>query len=712
MSEKIANTPPIDHWSHSSLGLLLRNPLAFKKKYMLKIYDSTMSPSGVMGQAAHKTVEMYLKGQPLDAATDAGLKLIDSFSDVAIDYGKTGSREKIIKDFNTAVNFYFEELPDWDKREVVYIEERLTEVIHDEDGNEMPLPAKCFVDVVWRSCKKETFAGKSYPKGTLFIEDNKFVKSFTDPDELTDPTKLRQAFFNFLILRENLGEEPAAILYREIKISKNKDGSAQCQYYVIDFNDVRSELVAFFQLYNDCTKYVMNENAIYLPNPSDMFDGKDSWLSYRDNLITADAPTVVHKTVAETKVVEKQYQESAGDKVENKDLTQEERIRLKLQEFGIPVAMKETYNNSSVTMYTLKPSRGVRMSTIEKHGKDLALALKVRSIRVQAPIMGTDTVGVEVPNENRTVVNFFDENGIPSDKVGLEKSTLNIPVGMDVYGKTISKDLREMPHLLVAGATGAGKSVMLNVILHSLMHQNTPEELKMVLIDPKRVELASFKDSPHIMTSVIHEHERAMRALKWMVDEMEVRYEQLQDAGYRNILDYNDDHAKKMPYIVVVIDEYADLMLETKNGFVEWQFCGDHGDFDRRGELTRLLTTKTKLRKNEQLLVEAVEECAKNGDGCVKHEYPPAEKLIVRLAQKARAVGIHLVLATQRPSVDVVTGLIKANLPARIAFMTTSKTDSQIVLDTAGAEELVGKGDMLFADPSKKGLQRLQGFYA
>jgi len=707
-----ATQPPIDHWSHSSLSLLLRNPLAFKKKYMLKIYDSTMSPSGIVGQAAHKAVEMYLKGMSVNDAIAEGQKHLNGVSDVGIDYGKTGSREQMLKDYTIAVNHYFAEMPNWKEREVIYVEEGITEVVHDDEGNELPLPAKCYFDVVWRSTKKETFEGRTYPKGTLFVEDNKFIKSYTDPED-TDPSRLRQAFFNRIILREKLREEPAAFLVHETKLPKNKDGTNQCQYYVIDFKEVADEFPVFVQLYNDCTRFIMQPNAIYLPNTSDIFDGKDAWLSYRQNLISADAPVIAHKT-KEVKLTEKQYHASAVDKVENRKLSPEEKIRLKLQEFGIPVEMQETYANSSVTMYTLKPSRGVRMTSIDTHAKDLALVLQARTIRVQAPIMGTDMVGIEVPNETRSRLNFFDESGIPDARAGLEQSSLNIPIGMDVYGKTITKDLREMPHLLIGGATGAGKSVGLNVILHSLTHQNSPDELKLVLIDPKRVELKQFADKPHLLTEVIYEHEPAMRALKWLGEEMETRYEVLQQAGYRNITEHNDDKVEKMPYIVVVIDEFADLMLETKNGFAEWQFCEEHSRLNKRGALTKLLKTKAKRRKKEQLLVEEVHECAEHGDEhhCQRHEYPPAEKLIVRLAQKARAVGIHLIVATQRPSVDVVTGLIKANLPTRIAFMTSSRTDSQIILDQSGAEELVGKGDMLFLDPSKRGLQRLQGFYA
>lgn len=654
MEQKIS---PIDHWSHSSLGLLLRNPLAFKKKYILKIYDATMSPSGVVGQGAHKAVEMYLKGLPIDAAIKDGLKHIDSISDTTIDYGKTGDREQILKDYTTAVNNYFAECPDWEKREVVMVEEGMTQVIKDHEGRELSIAAKCYSDVVWVAQKKEKFEGREYPAGSIFIEDHKFVRSFIDPDD-TDPTRLRQAFFNFLILREKMGKEPAAFLVRETKIPKNKDKSDQCQYYVIDFQEVMGELPIFIQLYNDATRFVCNAESIYLPNPSDLFDGKDSWLSYRQNLITADAPVIAHKT-KEEKFTEKKYQASAPDKVENRNLTPEEKIRMKLQEFGIPCEMQETYQNGSVVMYTMKPSRGVAMSAIEKRDKDIAIALQARTIRVQAPIMGTDRVGIEVPNINRSIVPFYATDGTPSEQLGLEEGTLNIPIGVDVYGNTIKKDLRDMPHLLIAGATGAGKSVMLNTILLALTAQNISEEMNLVLIDPKRVELEAFADLPHNLSPVIHEHRQAIKALRWLVDTMEERYKILHGAKYRHIAAYNDDRVEKMPYIVVVIDEFADLMLTKEKG-----------------------------------------------------EESEAEKLIVRLAQKARAVGIHLIIATQRPSVDVVTGLIKANLPARIAFMTSSRTDSGVILDQSGAEELVGKGDMLFLDPSKRGLMRLQGFYA
>lgn len=681
---------------------LMRNPLQFKKRYILKIYDDNYSPSAVVGQACHKAVEQYLRGVAITDAIEQGMKHIESISDVAIDYGKTGSREKMLKDYTKGIQSYFDERPQWEKRKILGIEDRMTEVIYDDTGTELPLPAKCFVDALWESTRPEVFADKEYPTGSLFIEDHKFVASYSDPHD-DDPARLVQSMFNYHIVKSKTGIAPAAILYRETKFSKNADGSPQSQYLVIDFDKNRHYFPIFYNLYRDFTAYLMQPNVIFLPNFTDIFDGKNSYDTYRQNIIGVDTPMqVVPKKTKDVQFIDKSFTPSAVDKIENKDLTPSERIRLKLLEFGIPVEMGEEFSSGSVTMYTMKPSRGVRLSAIESHTKDLALALKAKSVRIQAPIAGTSLVGVEVPNEDRKVINYtYDET---------RDGTMLIPIGQDVYGKRIEKDLRDMPHLLVAGTTGSGKSVMLSVILKALTEQMSDADMKLVLIDPKRVELKAFEDAPHLLTRVIYDHEPAMRALKWLVDEMEERYKILENVGAKNIASYTGGD---MPYVVCVIDEFADLMLETRNGFTEYSFCSQHSPYNRKGELERLMHTKTKRRKKEQELVEEVHECCKleGEDTCEENSYPSAELMIVRLAQKARAVGIHLVIATQRPTVDVVTGLIKANMPTRIAFAVPAKNDSITIIDRVGAEVLVGRGDMLWIDPASKEVQRLQGYF-
>lgn len=317
-----------------------------------------------------------------------------------------------------------------------------------------------------------------------------------------------------------------------------------------------------------------------------------------------------------------------------------------------------------VTMFEVRPAPGVRVSRIANLSDDLALALKAVAVRIQAPVPGTDTVGIEIPNEIREMVAL--KELLSSQLFNKSKSLLTLALGKDIAGNPAVADLATMPHLLVAGATGAGKSVGINSIILSLIFKARPHEVKLLLIDPKRVEMAVYADLPHLVHPVVTEMQLAKNALEWAVAEMEERYNLIARAGVRNISDYNAKIAsfgknvpegmedlQPIPYLVVIIDELADLML-----------------------------------------VAAKE----------------VETSIVRLAQLARAAGIHLILATQRPSVDVVTGLIKANFPCRISFQVTSKHDSRTILDSVGAEHLLGRGDMLFKPGGGK-FQRLHGAF-
>lgn len=331
-----------------------------------------------------------------------------------------------------------------------------------------------------------------------------------------------------------------------------------------------------------------------------------------------------------------------------------EKIRTKLEQFGIDVTMHEVHVGPTVIQYTLKPHEGVKLSKITSLKNDLALALAAPSVRIEAPIPGKALVGIEVPNEHRSMVKLREIIESPDFKKG--DSNLKFPLGRNVSGQPIIADLKSMPHLLIAGATGSGKSVGMNTLLISLLYQNSPLDLKMILIDPKQVELKSYNSIPHLLTPVINDPEKAAIALRWCVAEMNRRYTDCADKGKRNITDYNADPAieDKMSTIVVVIDELADLMMAAGK---------------------------------------------------------EVEASICRIAQMARAVGIHLVIATQRPSVDVITGLIKANIPARIAFAVSSSIDSRTILDGIGAEDLLGKGDMLYLPSGMNKPLRVQGIY-
>ena len=361
----------------------------------------------------------------------------------------------------------------------------------------------------------------------------------------------------------------------------------------------------------------------------------------------------------------KQSPADAGDIQQNAHIIQDT-----LREFNIEVEMEGANIGPKVTQYTLKPPTGVKLNRITALETNIALNLAASSLRIEAPIPGQKAVGIEVPNRKAADVRI---RGI-LDSAEWRKSNepLGFAVGKDISGSPVVGELNKMPHLLVAGQTGSGKSVMINTLLSSLLYRNSPSDMKLILVDPKQVEMAPYADIPHLLTPVIVEPEKTISALKWAVNEMERRYTLLAEKKVRDIKTYNDNIKKSgkhvsvqdeegnmqevdegtMPYIVIVIDELADLMMVAARD---------------------------------------------------------VEALIVRLAQKARAVGIHLVLATQRPSVDVITGLIKANIPARIAFTVASQVDSRTILDTIGAEKLLGQGDMLMKTATMPKPKRIQG---
>lgn len=324
-----------------------------------------------------------------------------------------------------------------------------------------------------------------------------------------------------------------------------------------------------------------------------------------------------------------------------------------LKQFGIGCELAEVRTGPTVTQYAIHPDKGVKVARIMALSNDLALALAAHPIRIEAPIPGKPYVGIEVPNERVALVTLREL--LEAEEFQRRPSNMQMSLGKDVSGKAWMADLTKMPHLMVAGATGSGKTVCINTLILSLLYQNTDETLKFIMVDPKRVELTLYNGIPHLLTPVITDAPRCVNALKWTISEMERRYDLLSKVGSRDIISYNKKMTTdKLPYIVFVIDELADLMI-TSGAEVEGG--------------------------------------------------------IVRLAQMARAVGIHLIVATQRPSVDVITGLMKANIPARIAFSVASITDSRTILDSAGAEKLLGRGDMLLqtADMSKP--KRIQGAF-
>jgi S-DNA-T family DNA segregation ATPase FtsK/SpoIIIE len=319
----------------------------------------------------------------------------------------------------------------------------------------------------------------------------------------------------------------------------------------------------------------------------------------------------------------------------------------KMAEFGLTGTVVNISRGPVITRYEIKLDRGVKLSQVRSVSEDLALALMSEHIRIQAPIPSTNLVGIEVPNAKPSTI------ALKTVLEGMNKTGhLPIAVGVDTTGEAKSVDLTKMPHLLIAGQTGSGKSVCLNGIILSILYTKSPEECQLVLVDPKRVEMTSYKNIPHLRCPVVTEPEDAVKVFESLIKEMENRYRLMASREVRNIESYNSLGTEKLPYIVCVVDEMADLMM------------------------------------------------------CSGKEL---EKMIVRLAQLSRAVGIHLVLATQKPVVTVITGLIKSNMPSRIAFQVSSQSDSRVILDTNGAESLIGRGDMLMTYPGTPDPVRFHG---
>jgi S-DNA-T family DNA segregation ATPase FtsK/SpoIIIE len=337
-------------------------------------------------------------------------------------------------------------------------------------------------------------------------------------------------------------------------------------------------------------------------------------------------------------------------------------LEAKLMEFGVEGRVLEVAGGPVITMYEYQPAPGVKIAKVSGLSTDLAMAMKAESIRVVAPIPGKNAIGIELPNPDRGLVTLREL--VESPEFAALESPLSLVLGVDITGGPVVTDLGRMPHLLIAGATGSGKSVGLDCMIMSILYKAPPDRVRFLMIDPKCVELALYRDLPHLIHPVLTDPGEATTALKWAVAEMDARYRLMAERGVRNIRGYNElaereaggaaDGGGTMPYLVIVIDELSDLMLTSPKD---------------------------------------------------------VEVSIMRLCAKARASGIHLILATQRPSVDVLTGVIKANLPTRISFQVATKFDSRTILDQVGAENLLGKGDMLFQPPGTSRLTRLHGAY-
>lgn len=644
---------PLKHYSYSTFVKFSTNPIMFKINYINgDRIDSTRNVSGVIGNAFHSAMDIFyakFKDNEQDAikqGLEVGMEYLTEYNDGFIEYSSVvETKQKAQEIFAFAFSTYVQEKKQEDFELISTEEEILTGVNVEWNGKqiELPVPLKGRLDKLIRK------------NGKLVITDYKTCRAFSDPDKI-DGSKILQAVQYYFLVYAKYGEPPYSMIFEELKITKNRDGSPQIKEYEMVYEENDQFFDFYFRFYDDVTRAI-NGEAVFVPNINDFFDNEVAMIAYIHRL---DVPEQQAKLMKELRVnnitdllkakiqyagnmrkllksVEEKFVQAKNINYESMEI--QDKIQTKLMEHGMLIKFDSKIEGLSIDQYRYNPSIGLKMSRIKTYVADIEQVVGISGIRILAPIPNTSFIGFEIPRKERS---------FPTTKP--VNKGFNLEIGIDIMGKTYDFDIRKAPHLLIAGATGSGKSVFLNSIISQLA---TIKNVDLHLFDPKMVELSRFRKNAVQYYSDI---ESIWVAISDLVQEMNNRYHILAENGCRNIDEYG-----KMNYKFVVIDEFGDLIIsKVKDG-------------------------KTDLSKE-------------------------IEKNILLLAQKARACGIHLIIATQRPSTDIVTGSIKANFPTKVAFRTAKETDSRVLLDESGAEKLLGKGDMIFS--SDDGQIRLQGFNA
>lgn len=629
---------PLDHYSYSTFVKFSTNPILFKINYINgDRIDSTRNVSGVIGNAFHAAMETYYSTGNLNDALKDGMNYLGDYNDGFIEYSSAiKNKQKARESFGFAFREYVKAKED-EGEEVLSVEEMIEEDIDIEwKGKKVKLPIrlKGYIDKIIRD-----------KKGRLKIVDYKTTRAFSDPEKI-DGSKILQAVQYYLLVTASYGEAPYSMVFEELKTTKNRDGSPQLKQYEIVYEKSDLFFDFYFRFYDDVTRAI-NGEAVFVPNIHSFYDNEIAIISYIHRL---DIPEEKARAMKESQVqtitellkkkihnagnmrkflknVEKKF--VSAKNLNYKNMKNNEKIATKLMEFDMPLQYEGKVVGSSVVLYQFTPSIGLKMSKIMGYIKDVEQVLGVSGVRILAPIPNTDMVGFEVPRQEREFVN------LPKTAGKIDK----LSIGVDIMNNDYVFDLREAPHMLVAGASGSGKSVFLNSIITQLTKDNN---VHLHLYDPKRVELIQFKNNA---VSYQSDAENIALELMSLVDEMERRYKFMEKNGLRKM-------DGKMPYKVIVIDEFGDLTIGS----------------------------------------EYSKEILQN---------------MTLLAQKARAAGMHIIVATQRPSVDVITGTIKNNFPTKAVFRMAKAVDSQVV-GVDGAEKLLGKGDMIFSGDF--GELRLQGY--
>lgn len=589
--------------SHSAIMCFLNNQIQFKKRYIAKVYDEPSSPALVVGKAMHKMIEERLKGQSIEVAIQSGLQEIENIADYEIDYGKTGSREKIIDQYQKLSTIVINELPTYD--DILAIEDRVECELSIRNKK---IPMKGYIDLV-------RDLGDA-----LEIVDWKSVTSYSDEDT-ENWAYLIQSWIYVQLIEFKYKKPVSRVVFKEIKKTINRDGMPQIKDYVLDRHGIEEANDVIGRVVKAVSDYVDNPDATYFPNPRDMMNGAQSMH------IVAQMEGVTVRTVHTTERREKfaPVNTVVAEDIADDSGSETERIMTKLVEFGVGGRIDEIVKSSAVDTYLLKPNRGVKMSKLASMGDDLSLALGSDAVRVIAPIYGTQTVGIEVPHEQ----SFPKFDG--------KATSHQIPIGVDTMNNVIYDDIAKMPHMLIGGQTGSGKSVFIRNIIQSL------NNCEVDIIDMKGLD---FED---LGKNIISEVPAALMLIKKLVHLMDERYKNKRVNAKRRVL---------------IIDEYADLVMQTGKEKHEI------GVFDESGKLKTKTTT---IDTRKQL-----------------------ETDLARILQKGRAANINVIIATQRPSADIVAPIIKANCPVKACLRVATAKNSEIILDEAGGERLLGKGDMLY----------------
>lgn len=670
---------PLDHISASSMIKFSTNPVLFKVRYINKdIIESTFGISGVLGSAFHHAMEVYYGGsdtmipaneqEAMEYGLIAGMDFLNRYNDGFIGFTKTiENKQKALDYLSFCYKEYIKSNP-YEIDKIIGIEDEIKEKIDVEwRGHRVTLPVKLKgrLDKVIRE------------DGKIKIIDYKTCYSFSDPDKI-DGAKILQAVEYYLLTYAKYGEEPYSLTFEEVKYTKNKDGSDQVKRYEVVYAENELYFDFYFRFYEDMIR-ALNGEMVYVPNVSAMFDNEIAIISYIQRLDVSEEQAKLmkkHKVSNITDLLKKEMQSAANMRklaktiektfisaksLNYEKMQNEEKIKTKMMEHGMLIEFADVLEGSTVDLYRFTPSIGLKMSRLKNYVEDVEQVLGISGIRVLAPIPDSTMIGFEVPRRERTFPTVPAGNGF------------DIAIGQTIMGAPRRFDIRTAPHMLVAGASGSGKSVFLNALIEQLAQIPNAE---LHLYDPKRVELAHFKSKAVDYQTEPYAIYKALTAIE---EEMMSRYDEMEKAGARNI--------EKMPhfkYKFVVVDEFGELIV------------GDHKHKTTVG--TGHIITRGQHAGEEKMETEEIDLSAE------------IERKILRLAQLARASGIHLIIATQRPSADVIKGTIKANFPTKVVFKTAKAVDSTVILDEIGAEKLAGKGDMLFAGDN--GIERLQGYLA